>query len=197
MYFYDESLLRWVGLKKLHVDAAQSFVQSESDHFTDIINSTLVVPEHPQALSFNPNSIKDIKAADPSANINLIEPPQANNTGTANLSYPIEIPKGRGAYTPDLRVSYSSTNANGWMGLGWDIPIPSIRWTPSGACLRIIRQKRARAISCPANRLRLFSSSSMSRKRTALRTADFTSAWKGISSRSYGRETARRITRGR
>ena len=127
MYFYDESLLRWVGLKKLHVDAAQSFVQSESDHFTDIINSTLVVPEHPQALSFNPNSIKDIKAADPSANINLIEPPQANNTGTANLSYPIEIPKGRGAYTPDLRVSYSSTNANGWMGLGWDIPIPSIQ----------------------------------------------------------------------
>src|SRR5574341_902386 len=39
----------------------------------------------------------------------------------------LEIPKGRGAYTPDLRITYSSNNANGWMGLGWDIPIPSIQ----------------------------------------------------------------------
>ncbi|MEK6699757.1 MAG: SpvB/TcaC N-terminal domain-containing protein, partial [Nitrospirota bacterium] len=127
MYYYDETYLRWVALKRTKVDAAVSTVESESDHFTDIINSTLVVPEHPQALSFNPNSLKDIKAADPSAGMDLIEPPRANNTGTANLSYPIEIPKGRGAYTPDLRITYSSNNANGWMGLGWDIPIPSIQ----------------------------------------------------------------------
>ena len=91
MYYYDEKFLRWQKLNRMKVDAALSLVESESDHFTDIINSTLVVPEHPQALSFNPNSIKDIKAADPSANVELIEPPKANNKGTANLSYPIEV----------------------------------------------------------------------------------------------------------
>ncbi len=127
MYYYDESLLRWQQLTRVKVDSLTSQVSSSSDHFTDIINSTLVVPEHPQALSFNPNSIKDIKAADPSANIDLIEPPKATSMGTANLSYPIEVPKGRGAYTPDLKVSYSSNNANGWMGLGWDIPISKIQ----------------------------------------------------------------------
>src|SRR5574341_1501326 len=127
MYFYDEALSRWQRLTRVKVDPGTKQVTSESDHFTDIINSTLVVPEHPQALTFNPNSIKDIKAADPSANIDLIEPPKANNKGAAELSYPIEIPKGRGAYTPDLRITYSSNNANGWMGLGWDIPIPSIQ----------------------------------------------------------------------
>ncbi len=127
MYYYDESLLRWQQLTREKVDASASLVTSSSDHFTDIINSTLVVPEHPEALTFNPTSIKDIKAADPGTNIDLIEPPRANNKGTANLSYPIQIPKGRGAYTPDLRVTYTSNNANGWMGLGWDIPIPSIQ----------------------------------------------------------------------
>lgn len=127
MFFYNEKFLHWEKLGRNKVDKALSIVESNSDHFTDIINSTLVVPEHPQALSFNPNSLKDIKAADPSANIDLIEPPRATSTGNANLNYPIEIPKGRGAYTPDLRITYSSSNANGWMGLGWDIPVSKIQ----------------------------------------------------------------------
>ncbi len=126
MYYYDESLLRWQKLNRTKVDAAVSQVTSESDHFTDIINSTLVVPEHPQALSFNPNSIKDIKAADPTANVNLIEPPKANNKGTANLSYPIEVPPGRNKLQPSLAVQYNSSGGNGWMGLSWDMSIPSI-----------------------------------------------------------------------
>ncbi len=132
MYYYDESFLRWVKLNRMKVDPALSVVESQSDHFTDIINSTLVVPEHPQALSFNPNSIKDIKAADPSANINLIEPPKANNKGSAGLSYPIEVPPGRNKLQPSLAVQYNSSGGNGWMGLGWDITMPAIsvdtRW---------------------------------------------------------------------
>ncbi len=132
MYYYDNTLLRWQKLNRVKADAALSQVTSESDHFTDIINSTLVVPEHPQALTFNPNSIKDIKAADPSANINLIEPPKANNKGTANLNYPIEVPPGRNKLQPNIAVQYNSAGGNGWMGLGWDIPMQSIsidtRW---------------------------------------------------------------------
>lgn len=132
MYYYNEQFLRWEALTRAKVDPALSETVSESDHFTDIINSTLVVPEHPQALSFNPNSIKDIKAADPTTNVNLIEPPKANNRGTANLSYPIEVPAGRNKIQPGLGVQYNSGGGNGWTGLGWDIPVQSIsidtRW---------------------------------------------------------------------
>ena len=132
MYYYDESLLRWQQLGRVKADPTTSQVISQSDHFTDIINSTLVVPEHPQALSFNPNSIKDIKAADPSANVNLIEPPKANSKGTANLSYPIEVPPGRNKMQPNLAIQYNSSGGNGWMGMGWDLPMQAItidtRW---------------------------------------------------------------------
>jgi RHS repeat-associated protein len=132
MYYYHEKARRWQTLKKVTVDPARSMVISETDHFTDIINATLVVPEHPEALSYNPNSIKDIKAADPGAGINLIEPPQANNMGDARLSYPIEIPAGRKGMQPQLAIGYNSSGGNGWLGLGWDLSVPSIgidtRW---------------------------------------------------------------------
>jgi RHS repeat-associated protein len=132
MYFYHDKARRWHSLKKVKVDPQLQLVTSEIDHFTDIINSTLVVPEHPEALTYNPNTIKDIKAADPGAGINLIEPPQANNMGDARLSYPIETPPGRNGMQPQLAVSYNSSGGNGWLGLGWDLSVPSVtidtRW---------------------------------------------------------------------
>ena len=61
-----------------------------------------------------------------------MQPPTANNSGTANLSYPIEIPAGRQGMQPNLALTYSSGGGNGWLGVGWDISIPSItvetRW---------------------------------------------------------------------
>ncbi len=86
-----------------------------------MINATVTVPDHPQTVSFNPTSMKDIKAADPGAQVNLIEPPKANNTGDARLSYPIEVPPGRQGIQPQFAVSYSSSGGNGWMGMGWDL----------------------------------------------------------------------------
>src|SRR5207245_10770095 len=88
---------------------------------TDIINATVTVPDHPQTVSFNPTSMKDIKAADPGAQINLIEPPKVNNMGDARLSYPIEVPPGRQGIQPQFAVSYNSSGGNGWMGMGWDL----------------------------------------------------------------------------
>ena len=88
------------------------------------------MPDSPQPLSDDPTSIKNIKAADPGAGINLIDPPQANSTGDARLSYPIDIPPGRGGMQPGVQVSYNSGGADGWLGVGWDIPYslsPSIR----------------------------------------------------------------------
>ncbi|NIQ96706.1 MAG: hypothetical protein GWN87_22840, partial [Desulfuromonadales bacterium] len=132
MYYYHEKARRWKGLKKVKVDPSRQMVVSETDHFTDIINATLVVPEHPEALTYNPNTIKDIKAADPGGGINLIEPPQANNMGDARLSYPIELPPGRNGMQPQLAIQYSSGGGNGWLGMGWDLTFPSLtvdtRW---------------------------------------------------------------------
>src|SRR5262249_44254573 len=46
--------------------------------------------------------------------------------------YPIEVPPGRDGIQPRLAVTYSSSGGNGWLGLGWDLPAPSVavdtRW---------------------------------------------------------------------
>ncbi|MCQ2284519.1 MAG: hypothetical protein MJZ57_06430 [Bacteroidales bacterium] len=98
----------------------------------DFINAVLKTPEMPETSSYTPTSIKELKAADPLEGLTLMQPPTANNSGTANLSYPIEIPAGRQGMQPNLALTYSSGGGNGWLGVGWDISIPSIsvetRW---------------------------------------------------------------------
>ncbi|MEL7247890.1 MAG: SpvB/TcaC N-terminal domain-containing protein, partial [Bacteroidota bacterium] len=64
--------------------------------------------------------------------ITFIEPPQANNRGTAALSYPLTLPPGRKGVQPDLNITYDSDGSNSWLGLGWNLDLPSItidsRW---------------------------------------------------------------------
>src|SRR5690606_677993 len=54
------------------------------------------------------------------------------NTGNAAMSYPLNIPAGRNGMQPQLAISYNSGGGNGWMGLGWNLQLPSItidtRW---------------------------------------------------------------------
>ncbi|MER5711648.1 SpvB/TcaC N-terminal domain-containing protein [Streptomyces sp. NPDC002122] len=94
--------------------------------------SAVTGPEGPEGTSFNPNQIKDIKAADPGSGVNLIEAPSANNNGDARLSYPLEVPKGRAGLEPTLAVAYNSSGTNGWLGVGWDLATPVVtvdtRW---------------------------------------------------------------------
>jgi RHS repeat-associated protein len=131
-YFFNESTGGWEALERVAVDPVAGTVTSLTDHFTDMINATVAVPDHPETLSYNPTSIKDIKAADPGAGINLIAPPQANSTGDARLSYELAVPPGRQGVQPHLALAYSSSGGNGWVGLGWDLSVPSItvdtRW---------------------------------------------------------------------
>jgi len=125
-FYFDRELGKWQELEKVTVDKKGNNVISYTDHFTDMINSVVTVPESPQSVSFNPTQIKDIKASNPGAGINLIEVPQANNMGDMRLSYPIEIPPGRVGMQPQLGVSYSSAGGNGWMGLNWSLSVPSV-----------------------------------------------------------------------
>lgn len=125
-FYFDEQAGRWIALERVGVDKADKTVTSLTDHFTDMINAVVTVPDHPEAVSFNPTSMKDIKAADPGAQVNLIEAPQVNNMGDARLSYPIEVPPGRQGIQPQFAVTYNSGGGNGWLGLGWDLSVPSI-----------------------------------------------------------------------
>ncbi|HST83571.1 MAG TPA: SpvB/TcaC N-terminal domain-containing protein, partial [Kineosporiaceae bacterium] len=132
IYYYDTAQLQWVALQRDSLDQSADKVESLSNHFTDMIAATVTVPDHPENVSFNPTSIKDLKAADPSAGVGLVDPPEANNEGDARISYPIDLPDGRQDMAPDLGLSYSSAAGNGWLGVGWDLSVPSIgidtRW---------------------------------------------------------------------
>ena len=131
-FFFDNETGKWQVLEREKVDTAKAEIVSLTDHFTDMINGVVTVPDSPQAASFNPTQLKDIKAANPGAKVNVIEPPQANNMGDVRLSYPIEIPPGRVGLQPQLGLSYNSSGGNSWTGIGWDMPMQSImadtRW---------------------------------------------------------------------
>ncbi|MEJ3748544.1 SpvB/TcaC N-terminal domain-containing protein [Actinomycetes bacterium KLBMP 9797] len=131
-YFFDEPTGCWRPLERVRVDEKKHVVVSRTDHFTDMLNAVVTVPEHPENTSFNPTQIKDLENANPGTGVALVSAPGASNTGDAQLSYPIEVPPGRGGLQPRLGVTYNSGGGNGWVGLGWDLPMPSIavdtRW---------------------------------------------------------------------
>jgi RHS repeat-associated protein len=67
----------------------------------------------------------DLMYADPTEQLSVVAPPDPNNTGSAELDYPIVLPKGRGM-TPDLSISYSSGGPSSWTGLGWDMSVGDV-----------------------------------------------------------------------
>lgn len=107
-------------------------IHSLTAHFTDMIDAVIKVPESPQVEAYNSNSMKGIKAADPSSGVSLINVPQANNMGNASMGYPIEIPAGRAGLQPQLSIHYNSGGSDSWLGIGWDLNVPFIgidtRW---------------------------------------------------------------------
>lgn len=47
-------------------------------------------------------------------------------TGTMSYTVPIEVPPGRKGIAPDLALTYSSGNRNGWVGIGWGLEVESV-----------------------------------------------------------------------
>ncbi len=123
-YFFDQESGRWIAVPRLEVGGKA--VVSTTDHFTDFINATLALPDEPASASFNPNSIQDLAKADPTSEIVLIQAPEGGPSGDASLSYPLVLPKGRHGLQPDLSVAYNSGGGNSWMGIGWDLKLPSV-----------------------------------------------------------------------
>ncbi len=131
-YYYDVLSGRWMAIERDSVCTAEALVYSKVNHFTDFINAVIKTPEMPETSAFTPTSIKELEAANPLEGLQLIQAPTANNSGTASLSYQLEIPAGRQGMQPNLALTYSSSGGNGWLGVGWDISVPSItvetRW---------------------------------------------------------------------
>ncbi|PRY87223.1 virulence plasmid B protein [Marinilabilia salmonicolor] len=131
-FYFDDKTHHWISIPKDTLLLASNSLVSKAHHFTDYINGIIKVPESPETQGYTPTSLKDVKAANPATGINLIQPPSANSMGNANLSYPINIPAGRQGMQPQLGISYNSGGGNGWLGLGWDLSVPSItvdtRW---------------------------------------------------------------------
>lgn len=131
-FYFDEQARRWMALPKDSLCTAQSALISKTTHFTDFIAGIIKVPEAPETQAYTPTSIKDIKAADPSSGIVVIDPSQANSKGVASANFPLKLPAGRKGMQPQLAIQYNSEGGNGWLGLGWDLPIPFVgidtRW---------------------------------------------------------------------
>src|SRR5215813_13422528 len=133
IFWYDTGTKRWMPLQRASLDGRDQTITGWTDHFTDFITGVVTVPDHPKVEGFTPTTISSLKAADPSAKINLIQAPQASSTGDARLSYPIELPAGRNGHQPQIAIGYdSSRSSNGWLGTGWGLDLPSIdidtRW---------------------------------------------------------------------
>ena len=131
-YYFDETANNWIVLPLDTIDIANHEIVSYTNHFTDFINAVIKAPELPETQAFTPTSIKDLKAANPLEGYNIINPPSANNMGTANLNFPIEVPAGRLGMQPNLAITYGSGGGNSWLGVGWNLSTPAItvetRW---------------------------------------------------------------------
>ncbi|MCP4542719.1 MAG: hypothetical protein GY832_36820 [Chloroflexi bacterium] len=77
-------------------------------------------------------NLDGLQFADPAAQIDLVQPPSANNQGDAQIIHPLSVPPGRAGLQPDLSLTYSSSGGNGWVGLGWDLSVGEVtidtRW---------------------------------------------------------------------
>lgn len=131
-FYFNTNSKSWVAVKRDSLNEKEKLVTSLTNHFTDYINGIIQTPESPQTAGFTPTMMSDIKAADPSAEMTLISPPEVSQKGDANVSYPIKIPAGRKGMQPQIAIQYSNESGNGWLGQGWNINTPSIsidtRW---------------------------------------------------------------------
>ncbi len=131
-FYFNEESNSWVQVDREGIDEEYKEIISKTNHFTDYINAIAKTPESPESQSYNPTSIKDIKAASPLLGYGVMAPPAPNNTGGANVSYPIQVPSGRQGLTPSVALQYTNEGGNSWASLGWNVSIPSIdietRW---------------------------------------------------------------------
>jgi RHS repeat-associated protein len=125
-YYFDEAAGRWMPVPRVEAKADAEVIVSATDHFTDFVNATLALPDDSSGANYSPNSLQELAKADPASEVVQIAPPEGGPSGSATLDFPLVVPPGRQGMEPELAVRYDSSGANGWLGVGWDLQLPSI-----------------------------------------------------------------------
>src|SRR5215207_2716558 len=108
-----------VGAGSLPVTASATVLGGAAD--TTVRREPQLTPD-----KLGNQTLSGLQYADPAEGIDLIDPPEPNNQGTAELSLPLGIPRGRGGVQPDLTLRYDSSGASSWLGMGWDLNVGEI-----------------------------------------------------------------------
>jgi RHS repeat-associated protein len=130
---FDYQKKQWLPVKIDSLNTAKKYVVLHSSLSKgDFMVGVTKQPESPEGGGHAQTSFNDSPIANPASKINLVAPPTPNQQGSANVSYPIEIPTGIGGFQPKVSLVYNSDNKFGWAGTGWDIPTETIdidtRW---------------------------------------------------------------------
>ncbi|HZC27936.1 MAG TPA: SpvB/TcaC N-terminal domain-containing protein, partial [Actinopolymorphaceae bacterium] len=101
-------------------------VASGATVLSGTLGSTLTRPDLTTPQGLGGSGMSGLQHADPAAGVDLVQPPTANSQGDAEVSLPLSVPAGRAGVQPDLTLSYSSYNSEGWVGLGWSLDPGSV-----------------------------------------------------------------------
>ncbi len=89
--------------------------------------SVLSRPPQLQPGVLGDGSVIGLQYGDPAEQMVVMDPPEPNNQGGAQLQHPLLIPSGRGGFQPNLVLNYDSTSGSSWVGTGWDLSVGEIR----------------------------------------------------------------------
>ncbi|RZK58432.1 MAG: hypothetical protein EOO87_00230, partial [Pedobacter sp.] len=120
-YRYNAESENWEQLSREGIDFGSNEIHSTATKDGEFINAILKVPEGPESQGYVPTTMSNIKVGDPASMVQVIQPPTANNQGTANVAYRIEVPQGRLGLQPAISVGYNSESGNGLLGEGWSL----------------------------------------------------------------------------
>lgn len=90
-----------------------------------LIEGTLGNPALSSPQELGEGTTTDLLYADVTEGLSQVAAPEVNSGGTAELSYPLELPQGRGM-TPELALGYSSSGGPSWAGVGWDLSVGEV-----------------------------------------------------------------------
>lgn len=131
-FFFNDLTKNWEKVEIDSIDIARSLIRVKTKYLSDFINGIIQVPEAPATSAFTPTMMSDIKAANPATGINIMPLPSVSNSGSASISYPINVPPGRNGLQPNLSLNYNSEGGSSRLGHGWVLPLSSVtidtRW---------------------------------------------------------------------
>ena len=134
IFYYDDERREWLPLERDNLDTNGSAITANTAHFTVMIAAAVKGTEMFEPDDYTPTAEAETfqQKTDPGAGIQLCSIPEANQQGSVVVNCPLEVTKGRLALQPELTVQYNSAASNGWMGMGWTIPVSTIevetRW---------------------------------------------------------------------